>query len=475
MNKKSILYPLFALAFSASAQIASDPVLMTVNGKSIHKSEFEYSYHKNGGTQGADSKMTVEEYVPMFVNYKLKVAAAEAAHLDTLPSFRREYLTYRDAQLTPYMIDYALIDSIARDTYDRTVTYLNGKDLFESAHILIRVRQNENESAKNKAKAKADSIYNVLLSGADFEEMARKYSNDSGSARNGGHLSLAGPGTFIPEFENAAYALQSGEISKPVLSPFGYHIIKMIYRKRYGTYEEMKPEIMASLKKQNIEEYSSEVRIDKIVEASKGKLTREAVLDSVLNAEVKNNAQLRCLVQEYYDGLLLYEVSKRQVWDVAANDSVGLEKFFKKNKKSFKWKNPHFKGYVFHCQNKKQAKSLKKILKKYGDTKEWRPIVKEMFNKDSVTVSVSGPYLCTEGENPFVDAYVFKVNKTVSTPKKFVMSGVCGRKMKQPQSYLDIKTRVTNEYQKVLEDEWVKSLRRKFTYTIKEDVLKNIK
>lgn len=475
MNKKSILCPLFALAFSASAQIASDPVLMTVNGKSIHKSEFEYSYHKNGGAQGADSKMTVEEYVPMFVNYKLKVAAAEAAHLDTLPTFRREYLTYRDAQLTPYMVDYVLIDSIARDFHQRTVEYLGGKDMFESAHILIRVRQNDSESVKNKAKVKADSIYNMLLSGADFGEMARKYSNDFGSAKNGGYLSMAGPGTFIPEFENAAYALQDGEISKPVLSPFGYHIIKMIKRKHYGTYEEMKPEIMASLKKQNIEEYSSEVKIDRIVEASKGRLTREAVLDSVLNAEVKNNAQLRCLVQEYYDGLLLYEVSKRQVWDVAANDSVGLEKFFQKNKKSFKWEKPHFRGYVFHCQNKKQAKSLKKILKKYGDSREWRPIVKEQFNKDSVTVSVSGPYLCTEGENPFVDVYVFGADKEVSTPNKFVMTGVSGKKMKQPRSYLDVKTMVTNEYQKALEDAWVKSLRQKFTYTIKEDVLKTIK
>ena len=475
MNTKSILFPLLAFAFTATAQNVADPVLMTINGKQIHKSEFEYSYHKNGDNQGAVEQTSVAEYVPMFVNYKLKVAAAEDAKLDTLSSFRKEYLAYRDAQLTPYMIDYALIDSIAYDTYQRTAEFLNGKDLYESAHILIRVNQKDNETKRMAAKAKADSIYTELMAGANFEELARKFSDDFGSGKNGGHLPMVGPGAFVPEYENTAYSLENGEIARPVMSPFGYHIIKMINRKKFGTYEEMKPEIMASLKKQNIEEYSSEVRIERLLEASKGKLTREAVLDSVMNAEIDHNVALRCLIQEYYDGLLLYEVSKRQVWDVAAEDERGLEKWFKSNKKSYKWEKPHFKGYVFHCQNKKQAKSLKKILKKYGDTKAWRAKVKEAFNKDSVTVSVSGPYLCTEGENLFVDAYVFDVDNKVQTPSDFKMTGVSGSKLKQPKSYMDVKAQVTSDYQAQMEKNWVDSLRRKFSYTINEDVLKTIK
>ena len=141
------------------------------------------------------------------------------------------------------MIDQALIDSIALDTYKRTADMLKGKDLYESAHILIRVGQKDDEKKRMAAKAKADSIYNALKSGADFEEMARKFSNDFGSAKNGGHLPMVGPGAFVPEFENTAYGLQNGEIAEPVMSPFGYHIIKMINRKHFGTYEEMKPEM----------------------------------------------------------------------------------------------------------------------------------------------------------------------------------------------------------------------------------------
>ena len=474
MNKKSILFPLLALALSVCAQTQTDPVLMTINGKDIHKSEFEYSYHKNGGDAHAVEQVSVKEYVPMFVTYKLKVAAAEAAKLDTLPSFKKEFQAYRDAQLTPYLIDYAFIDSIAYDTYQRTVRYLNGKDLYESAHILVRLGQKDSDAVKHAAKAKADSIYNELMSGANFEEMARKHSSDFGSAKNGGHLPLAGPGAFVSEYENAAYTLQNGEITRPVLSPFGYHIIKMINRKHFGTFDEMKPEIMASLKKQNIEEYSSELKIEKLQEVSGGQLTREAILDSVMNAQIQHNVALRCLIQEYYDGLLLYEVSKRQVWDVAANDEAKLAEWFKQHKKKYKWEKPHFKGYVFHCQSKKQAKSLKKILKKYGDSKEWRAKVKQTFNADSVTVSVSGPYLCTEGENSYVDAYVFGVKNDIKKPNGFKLTGVCGSKMKQPKTFHDVKAQVTSDFQLQMEQDWIDSLHRTFSYTINESVLNTI-
>ena len=89
--KKTLFALLFALGLPAMAQTAGNPVLMTINGKDITRSEFEYSYNKNGNVEGAVEQKTIEEYVPMFVNYKLKVAAAEAAKLDTLESFKKEF------------------------------------------------------------------------------------------------------------------------------------------------------------------------------------------------------------------------------------------------------------------------------------------------------------------------------------------------------------------------------------------------
>ena len=90
--KKTVLFStLFALALTAGAQSAADPVLMVINGKPVTKSEFEYSFHKNGNVQDAVEQKSVQEYVPMFINYKLKVAAAEAAHLTRCRATKRSF------------------------------------------------------------------------------------------------------------------------------------------------------------------------------------------------------------------------------------------------------------------------------------------------------------------------------------------------------------------------------------------------
>lgn len=475
--KKNLLITttLFALALTAGAQSVTDnPVLMTVNGKAITRGEFEYSYHKNGNIDGAVEKKTVQEYVPMFINYKLKVTAAEAAKLDTLSSFKKEFLTYRDMQLTPFMTDSAFTDSIAHVVYDNTLKQLNGKDLIQTAHILIRLGQKATDADKAKAKAQADSIYNAIKGGANFAELAKKFSGDPGSAAKGGELPLVGPGQFVKEYEDAAYALKKGEVSKPVLSPFGYHIIKMTDRHPLDSFEKLRPEIMAMLKRQNIDEASAEYRIKKIVDASNGRLDREAVLDSVMNANIAHNDGLRYLIQEYHDGLLLYEVSKRQVWDVAAADTKGLEQWYKKHKADYAWKEPRFKGYVYHCKNAKDAKAVDKMLKKVGDG-DWRKELKQQFNKDSVTVSVSGPYLCSKGENATIDAYAFKTGAKAKTPKGYALSGVSGKVQKQPKNYLDAKAQVTSDYQQDREKAWVEQLRKQFSFSVNEEVLKTVK
>ena len=99
-------------AFFASILLSStmafaqqnDPVIMTINGQPIHRSEFEYSYNKNN-TDGVIDKKSINEYVDLFINYKLKVQAALDAKLDTLTSFKQEFMTYRDQQVRPTMIN----------------------------------------------------------------------------------------------------------------------------------------------------------------------------------------------------------------------------------------------------------------------------------------------------------------------------------------------------------------------------------
>ena len=96
-----------------------DPVVMRINGKDVLRSEFEYKYNKNN-TDGVIDKKTVDEYVDLFINYKLKVEAALDARLDTLSSYQKEFREYRDQQIRPLLVSPAAEEQEVRNYYDRT-------------------------------------------------------------------------------------------------------------------------------------------------------------------------------------------------------------------------------------------------------------------------------------------------------------------------------------------------------------------
>ena len=173
MRKITFVITFFALAISVFAQ-TDNPVLMEVNGKKITKAEFEYSYNKNNSVEGAVEQKSVEEYVQMYVDYKLKVAEAEALRFDTLSSFVKEFRQYRDMQLTPLMVDTVFIDSIARLQYEDIKKHVNGADLIRPAHILLMLKPKAPEHERLIVAKRADSIYNAIVNGADFAEMAKR-------------------------------------------------------------------------------------------------------------------------------------------------------------------------------------------------------------------------------------------------------------------------------------------------------------
>ena len=334
--KKFFFAIIAVISFSLSTwgQTADNPVLMTVAGKPVTRAEFEYAYNKNNNVEGAVENKTVEEYVDMFVNYKLKVAEAESQRIDTMSSFIQEYRTYRDMQLTPHLVWQSFIDSVARSLYDKQAERIAGRDLIDCSHILLTLKQTDSDEVKKMVEKRADSLYNVLCNGADFAQLAQNYSEDFGSASRGGKLPTIYPGMTIKEFEDVAYTLQKGQFCKPFLSPVGYHIILVHDRKQLEPYDTLYHTIIAALKRQNIEEASANARIEKMT-AETGK-TREEILLATLNDLEKQNPDLKYLIQEYYDGLLLYEVAKKRVWDAAAEDTNGLKEMFKKNKKKKK-------------------------------------------------------------------------------------------------------------------------------------------
>lgn len=469
--RKSSLLALAFVGLTAAAQSA-DPVIMTVNGKPVTRAEFEYSYNKNSHIEGAVEHKTVDEYAEMFLNYKLKVVAAEAARIDTTEAFRKEFLQYRDLQLTPYMVDRAYVDSVAHGLYDRTVKQLDGKDMLRPAHILLLVKQSDSDAVKARVAATADSLSRLAAAGADFADLARRFSKDPGSAARGGELPWIGPGMTLKPFEDAAYALQAGQVSGAVESSVGYHVIKMLERKQLEPFDTLYPEICKSLKRQGVEEASAEARIQHIVAASGGRLTREAVLDSVLTAHERDNADLRYLVQEYHDGLLLYEVSQQHVWKPAEKDTEAMARMFKANKKKYAWSEPRYKGYVVHAKSDKALRAAVKLVKRSAEG-DLRKVVDAAFNADSTTVRVMGPYFAKKGENRFIDAEAFGGEKAKPFPG-FSAYALAGKVLKQPKTYTDVKTEVQADCCKQREEEWVAELRRTFPYSIDRSVLATV-
>ena len=171
MKIRYLLFIIFSLFFSRVAA-QSDPVIMTVNGQPVLRSEFEYSYNKNN-SEGVIDKKTVEEYVDLFVNYKLKVAAAIDARYDTLTSFKKEFAQYRDQQVLPMLVSDADMEAEAHNIYDETVKRIGSDGLIKTAHILLRADQQAPQAEWDAVKVRIDSVYQALKAGADFGELAR--------------------------------------------------------------------------------------------------------------------------------------------------------------------------------------------------------------------------------------------------------------------------------------------------------------
>lgn len=457
----------------AVAQQVTDPVVMTVAGEAVTRSEFEYNFNKNN-TDAVIDKKSVRDYADLFANYKLKVRAALDAKLDTAVSFQKEFRHYRDQQIRPMLVPEVVVEQQCRDYYDGLVQILGGKDLIRPAHILVLVPQNATEQDREEKSHRADSLYNAIIQGADFEDLALKYSDDAQTGRNGGALPWVGPGDTMKEFEDVAYSLNKGDMCKPFLSPVGYHIVKMLDRKQLEPFDTLHPQIHRFLERRGVFE---RLATDSLTEISKkyGEgFTVEQVLDKETERLCKDNQELRYLVQEYHDGLLLYELCSTRIWEPAKKDTAGIERYFKQNIRNYAWDKPHFRGMVYYCADNADVKKVRKALKKVSDDK-WIQTVREQFNVDTVTVRMD-KRLFVQGTNANVDALAFRVKGQKTSPiDGFPYMGIVGKMLKKgPKKWTDVGTRVVEDYQRYREEEYVKNLRKQYPVVIFEDVLATV-
>ena len=472
--KKQLLSAAFLLnGMLAFAQTANDPIIMTVAGTPVLRSEFEYSYNKNN-TDGVIDKKTVEEYVDLFINYKLKVQAALDARIDTTQAFRSEFAQYRDQQLVPSFVTDEDMLVEAHKVYDETKKDIGPDGLIQPAHIMLRLSQKATDAQQKEAKQRIDSIYQALKNGANFEELARKLSQDATSARRGGVVGWVAKNQLVKEFEEAAFALQPGEMSQPVLSPYGWHIIMMKERKEFEPFDFHKESILKYLEQRGIRNSISDRKIEEMVKNSSGTLTKERVMELRADSLSAIDPAMRYLIKEYHDGLLLYEISNKNVWDKAASDDQALARYFKKNKAKYKWDEPRFKGMAYHVKTQSDVKAVANCVKKLKFD-EWNEALRKTFNNDSIIRIRVEKGLFKKGDNALIDREVFKKQDAkVDSVKGYPIDATYGKLIKSPQDYTDVRGLVTADLQDELEHLWVADLRRKYAVTVNDEVLKTV-
>ena len=574
--------------------LAQDETLLTINGKPVSAGEFLYIYEKNNQAGAIDPK-TMDEYLEMFINFKLKVTEAESQGIDTTASFLKELKGYR-AQATPkYMQDRAALDSLVemswrhmakdrraahiaiqcpanadsaanaealakineareRVTIGREVTKGKGKkakkvrekveafdvvarevstdpnvqetggelgwitpfryvypledavyntpvgqvsEVFrtqygyhialveeerdhrevKASHIMKMVPRGEGaDSLDAVKKAQIDSIAGILTI-ENFAEVAKAESEDRGSGSRGGDLGWFGKGMMVKDLEEVAFALQTSEISKPFRTMYGWHIVLKEGERGIQPLDSMRQQIERQV-----------MRDERAAEADKSfirKARAEYNLPAEMSdADVKEYAdahleekypELKNLVKEYHDGILLFEVSLREVWDKAAKDTVGLEKFFAANKKNYTWDAPRWKGWLLQCKDKSSAKAAQAIIKS-ANPDSVKSYIAHRLNQDSVTYVKAQRGLWEKGKNHAIDKFGFKDKKAEFTPSEELPVVVCmGKKLKAPATWDDEKGKVTTDYQDHLEKEWIARLREKYPVVINGEVWEKIR
>jgi peptidyl-prolyl cis-trans isomerase SurA len=406
MKKRTLgLLTLSSIGLTAFAQI-SEPVIMTINDKPVYKSEFENVYKKNSGKEVNKEQKSVKEYVDLFSTFKMKVFEADANGLDTISSFKTELAGYRKQLAAPYLTDKNVNEALIQEAYERMKTEV------KASHILIRVTEDalpkdtieaytrliiirdalmgknptpakiaeyeailkKSSSALTKASTKQDTLnYNTKLnavkgisvalnSGNDkFSAAAKKTSEDPSAADNGGDLGYFTSLQMVYPFENAAYKTNNGDITMPVRTRFGYHILKVV-DKRPSQGEILTAHIMVKFAKDMGEKEKSNLKtkIDEIY------------------TKLKAGEKFEDLARQFSDDKPSAEKGGQLQWFGSSRMPIEFEKAAFALTNNGDYSEPFTTNYGWHIVKRIDKKGLASFADMKGD-------LKQRIGKDSRT------------------------------------------------------------------------------------------
>lgn len=417
----------------------------------------------------------------------------------------------------------------------------------KAAHIMVATGKEATPEEIEAAHKKVDEIYAKLKAGESFEKLASEFSDDAQTAEKGGELPLFGTGTttrMVPEFEEAAFLLQAnGDVSQPVQTAFGYHIIKRLELTPLRSFDELKKEIQGKVNKDERAIVTQQSFIEKLKKSYafkdsyskaskwfvsnidtnyfKGTWTADTKLKSnstmftldkkaftqqefaaylkknfrtYKNLDAKTLVQkqyttwqnseilayeeskldskypdFKALMQEYHDGILLYEIMSDKVWNKAIKDTSGLKTFFQENNANYTWKK-RYNAYIYECLNQDVAKQVAGMLK--SDTISSRTVINAVNKNSELNLRVrTGKF--EEESTPYLKGHELKkgVNAAYEFEGKYYIVKVDEILAPTQKTMTEAKGAATSDYQTYLEKEWLAEIAKKHPIVIHEQVL----
>ena len=643
MKNSPTFFAIFWLSLSfLNAQISESDVLLTISEEPILASEFIRVYNKNLNLVQDDSQKEVESYLKLFINYKLKLAEATSLGYDKDPEYVKELRSYKNQLTQNYLTDKNVTDELVLEAYDRTLNEVKAQ------HVLVRIEEFETdtlqaysaiqafqerlknddfeslkkeihdgksifvedlgfftafkmaykfesvafntkvgevskpfrtkfgyhvvkvlEKRKSKgqvivahimiantqkdttlvAKDRIQELHRLLLQGEDFGNIAKQFSDDKSSSMRSGELKPFKSGQINSTlFENTAFSLKEKEdISEPIQTQFGWHILKLIDKQAVKEFNSLKPDLESQVRKDSRSQLVKSKMLAKLL--SQYQLTglnpnlpllksnivydrsnktwkfSDQIKDSksflviqktsysfgdflnflnnnsklinpnwatefALNKQYKifleqsvfrykkdnlenENQDFANILNEYREGLLLFELMQDKIWEGAKKDTIGLNAFYNENKANYLWPDRVI-GSVARSSN---AKNIKKVRKLWRSGKSNQSI-DELLNKIQQNVIFStGEFEL--GLSPLPESFTPRVksplSKIIKENNSFYIVNVKEFMPQSQKSLEDSRGQLISDYQTKLETQWILELKSKFNVKVNEDVFQKVK
>jgi len=420
------------------------------------------------------------------------------------------------------------------------------------AQILIEVPKSKGEEGLAAGRKRADSVEAMLKSGASFDELVKKYSDDKFSVNENGVLKPFGVGHMVPAFENAAFGLKKpGDISEPVQTSYGFHILKLMDKKPLPPYDTLYATLKRKVENDSRAQTARDRFFEKIKEKNgfkeypenlnsvtvkllsvpdtgkkgkvfnpddfkqmtktlftlagtnytqadfvnyaatlthgrlngpKGAVIHDAYnnyVNSVVNnfeehKLVQENPEFKSLMEEYRDGIMLFELMDRNVWSKAAKDSVGLKAYFDKHSSKYTWE-PGFEGAVYKFKNKDAYDSGMAMLKGGMTDEQMVKTLNSKTNPDRVSEQ-RGHYEFSHFKDATQTELQMNKTKVITSASgqytvviaKEVFNTPTAKTLDEARGY------VVAEYQDYLEKQWNEKMRREYPVKVNETVFKSM-